>query len=220
MAATLMVHLYLHLKGQKDYSSAATSFIEPNDRIWGLKDSIAKVFVTNLFNIETHQLLPIENLDVEGMLFRVAWDSSTGSFVPKSEVLDSDVKELMEILKNRGWKDVLEVSVVFDPAIKSGLKTMTEGDRAWAPIIAKVDEEERLRKSKVTVMKIAGDNSDMMFSLQLVCDEGLGGTAKLRTSGVHLQGDSRGSGTDLWSFIAITKWGLFKALSYPHRALD
>ncbi|KAL5323904.1 hypothetical protein ACEPPN_008446 [Leptodophora sp. 'Broadleaf-Isolate-01'] len=88
------------------------------------------------------------------MNFQVAWD---GGRAPNSEVLTGDVKELMEIMRSRNWRDVLEVNVVFDPAIKTGLKTINEGDRAWAPITAR---KERLRKVKFAAMKEAAEDSD------------------------------------------------------------
>ena len=95
------------------------------------------------------------------MTFAVSWarDSSTCDLPKKSDFSNGDVKELMEAMKNRGWKDVLDVKVVFDPAVKNGLKTMTEGERAWAPIAARVDEEHRLAKIKFA-KRLAEDESD------------------------------------------------------------
>ncbi|KAG4412347.1 hypothetical protein IFR04_014526 [Cadophora malorum] len=95
------------------------------------------------------------------MTFAVSWarDSSTCDLPKKSDFSNGDVKELMEAMKNRGWKDVLDVKVVFDPAVKNGLKTMTEGECAWAPIAARADEEHRLAKIKFA-KRLAEEESD------------------------------------------------------------
>ncbi|KAG4437827.1 hypothetical protein IFR05_006673 [Cadophora sp. M221] len=144
MAATLMIHISKHLKGQPNPHSTVTSFISPTSHIWDLKDNITKVLLTNLFNISTSQPLSISHLDIESTTFHVSWNNSNRPSLPNSEILAGDVKEFMEILENRSWRDVLEFKLMFDPEVKTGLKTMSEGERAWALISKGVIERRGL----------------------------------------------------------------------------
>ncbi|KAL2073102.1 hypothetical protein VTL71DRAFT_10426 [Oculimacula yallundae] len=103
MAAStpLMVHIFMYLPDSDTQSSESTGFIKPGPTTHGLKDSLTTLFTTNQFNISALQPRPLKNLDLERTTFQVCWNI-TSSMVPKSEVLDGDVKELMRIMEDRG----------------------------------------------------------------------------------------------------------------------